>query len=180
MRKHRSAGDPDPGLARTPRKSGGSGTLPVPIGQNQIHMLRWVLIFLVVAIVAAIFGFTGIAAGAAEIAKIIFYLFLVLLVLEKSGVSWIDGPQARAPAVGVSRAGAGLGPVVRSLAADGVTAGVHRRRSQSNVPQARQKGASPAWSLAPHTPHVVPAGAALRAWRAISTISMPVGMAMMA
>lgn len=44
-------------------------------------MLRWVLIFLVVALIAAIFGFGGIAAGAASIAKIIFYIFLVLLVI---------------------------------------------------------------------------------------------------
>ena len=41
-------------------------------------MLKWALIFFVVAIVAALFGFTCIAAGAAEIAKILFFLFLVL------------------------------------------------------------------------------------------------------
>lgn len=33
-------------------------------------MLRWVLIFLVVAIIAGILGFSGIAGAAAEIAKI--------------------------------------------------------------------------------------------------------------
>jgi len=32
-------------------------------------MLRWALIFLVVALIAAVFGFGGIAAGAASIAK---------------------------------------------------------------------------------------------------------------
>ncbi len=37
-------------------------------------MLKWALIFFVVAIIAALFGFTGIAAGAAEIAKILFFL----------------------------------------------------------------------------------------------------------
>lgn len=31
-------------------------------------MLRWIVIFLVIAIIAAIFGFGGIAAGAADIA----------------------------------------------------------------------------------------------------------------
>jgi uncharacterized membrane protein YtjA (UPF0391 family) len=36
-------------------------------------MLRWTVIFLIVAIIAAIFGFGGIAAGAAGIAK-----FLIL------------------------------------------------------------------------------------------------------
>jgi uncharacterized membrane protein YtjA (UPF0391 family) len=45
-------------------------------------MLRWTVIFLVVAIIAAIFGFGGIAAGAAGIAKILFFIFLVLFVLS--------------------------------------------------------------------------------------------------
>jgi len=44
-------------------------------------MLRWALIFFVVAIVAAVFGFGGIAAGAAEIAKILFFIFLVVFVI---------------------------------------------------------------------------------------------------
>ena len=41
-------------------------------------MLRWSLIFFIVALIAALFGFTGIAEGAADIAKILFYIFLVL------------------------------------------------------------------------------------------------------
>jgi uncharacterized membrane protein YtjA (UPF0391 family) len=45
-------------------------------------MLRWTVIFLVVAIIAAIFGFTGIAAGAAAIAKILFYIFIVLFLIS--------------------------------------------------------------------------------------------------
>ncbi len=45
-------------------------------------MLRWTVIFLVVAIIAAIFGFGGIAAGAAGIAKFLFFLFLVLFILS--------------------------------------------------------------------------------------------------
>ena len=45
-------------------------------------MLRWTIIFLIVAIIAAIFGFGGIAAGAAGIAKILFFIFLVLFVLS--------------------------------------------------------------------------------------------------
>jgi uncharacterized membrane protein YtjA (UPF0391 family) len=43
-------------------------------------MLRWTVIFLVIAIVAALFGFTGIAAGAESIAKTIFFIFIVLVV----------------------------------------------------------------------------------------------------
>ncbi len=45
-------------------------------------MLRWTVIFLVIAIVAAIFGFGGIASGAASIAKILFFIFLVLFVIS--------------------------------------------------------------------------------------------------
>jgi len=48
-------------------------------------MLKWALIFAVIAVVAALFGFTGIAAGSAAIAKFLFVaaliIFLVLLVL---------------------------------------------------------------------------------------------------
>lgn len=45
-------------------------------------MLRWTIIFLVIAIIAAIFGFGNIAAGATQIAKILFFIFLVLFVLS--------------------------------------------------------------------------------------------------
>jgi len=52
-------------------------------------MLRWALIFLVVAILAAVLGFGGIAADAAWFARVLFYIFLVLfvvtLVLNKKG-----------------------------------------------------------------------------------------------
>lgn len=44
-------------------------------------MLRWAVIFLVVALIAAVFGFGGIAADAAWIAKILFFLFVILFVV---------------------------------------------------------------------------------------------------
>ncbi len=44
-------------------------------------MLRWSLIFFIVAIVAALFGFTGIATGAAAIAKILFTIFLAVFII---------------------------------------------------------------------------------------------------
>jgi len=44
-------------------------------------MLRWSLIFLIVALVAALFGFTGIAESAAGIAKILFFIFVALFVI---------------------------------------------------------------------------------------------------
>jgi uncharacterized membrane protein YtjA (UPF0391 family) len=53
-------------------------------------MLRFAIIFLIIALVAALFGFTGLAADAAWIAKIICIVFLILFV-----VSLILGPGRR-------------------------------------------------------------------------------------
>jgi len=55
-------------------------------------MLRYALIFFIVALVAALFGFGGIAAGATEIAKILFFVFVVLFV-----VSLVAGLVRRGP-----------------------------------------------------------------------------------
>ena len=44
-------------------------------------MLRYAIIFLVVALIAAVFGFGVIASEAAWIAKILFFLFLILFVV---------------------------------------------------------------------------------------------------
>jgi uncharacterized membrane protein YtjA (UPF0391 family) len=44
-------------------------------------MLRWALIFFIVALLSAVFGFTEIAAGAAWAAKALFFLFLVCFVV---------------------------------------------------------------------------------------------------
>ena len=41
-------------------------------------MLRWALIFLVIALIAAVLGFSGIAGAAAGMAKILFGLFLLV------------------------------------------------------------------------------------------------------
>ena len=54
--------------------------LPGPGPSKEKHMLKWALIFAVIALVAGLFGFTGIAAGAAGIAKILLVVFLVLFV----------------------------------------------------------------------------------------------------
>jgi len=45
-------------------------------------MLRWTLIFFIVALIAGILGFTDIAVAASGIAKILFFLFLILLVIS--------------------------------------------------------------------------------------------------
>jgi len=55
-------------------------------------MLRWAVVFLIVALVAAVFGFGGIAADSAWIAKILFFLFLVLFL-----VSLVLGGRAPSP-----------------------------------------------------------------------------------
>lgn len=45
-------------------------------------MLRYSIVFLVIALIAALFGFGVIASTAAGIAKILFFLFLVLFVVS--------------------------------------------------------------------------------------------------
>lgn len=44
-------------------------------------MLRWAIIFLVIALVAAIFGFGGIAAFSVDAARLLFVVFIVLFVI---------------------------------------------------------------------------------------------------
>jgi uncharacterized membrane protein YtjA (UPF0391 family) len=51
------------------------------IAQQEVVMLYWALIFLVVGLIAAALGFTNIAGGAFAIAKFIAGLFLVLFVI---------------------------------------------------------------------------------------------------
>ena len=41
-------------------------------------MLKWAIVFLIIAVVAGIFGFGGIADASATIAKVLFGIFLVL------------------------------------------------------------------------------------------------------
>ncbi|HHP7237951.1 DUF1328 domain-containing protein [Longibacter sp.] len=45
-------------------------------------MLRYALLFFIVAIIAAIFGFGGIAGTSAWVAKILVFVFLVLFVVS--------------------------------------------------------------------------------------------------
>jgi len=52
-------------------------------------MLRWAIIFLVVALIAAVFGFGGIAGEAAWIGKVLLAVFLILAL-----VSFVIGRRA--------------------------------------------------------------------------------------
>jgi uncharacterized membrane protein YtjA (UPF0391 family) len=54
---------------------------PAILAAQERQMLKWALIFAVIALVAGVFGFTGVAAGAAGIAKFLFFLFIALCVL---------------------------------------------------------------------------------------------------
>ena len=44
-------------------------------------MLRWAIIFLVVAIIAAVLGFGGIAGAATDIARVLALIFAVLFLV---------------------------------------------------------------------------------------------------
>ena len=44
-------------------------------------MLKWALVFAVIAVIAGLLGFTGIAAGFAVAAKTLAYIFLGLVVV---------------------------------------------------------------------------------------------------
>ena len=45
-------------------------------------MLRFALVFLVVALISALLGFTGIAGESMYIAKVLFFIFLVLFLVS--------------------------------------------------------------------------------------------------
>jgi Small integral membrane protein len=72
------------------RKWLGLGIESAPVDSGSSHeevsfMLRWALIFFIVALIAAVLGFTGIALAAAGVAKTLFYIFVVLFVLSLLG-----------------------------------------------------------------------------------------------
>lgn len=45
-------------------------------------MLRWALVFLIVALLAGLFGFTDVMGASYVIAKVLFFVFLILFVLS--------------------------------------------------------------------------------------------------
>ncbi|MBE7212554.1 MAG: DUF1328 domain-containing protein [Gluconacetobacter diazotrophicus] len=62
---------------------GPAGIPPAPASdETHVDLLRWTLIFLVIALIAAVFGFGGVAAGAATIGKVLFFVFIVLFVIS--------------------------------------------------------------------------------------------------
>ena len=59
-----------------------TGVLVMRHGQEEIPMLRWAFIFLVVGLIAGLLGFTGIAGASIGIAKFLFFLFLIAFVIS--------------------------------------------------------------------------------------------------
>jgi uncharacterized membrane protein YtjA (UPF0391 family) len=49
--------------------------------EQEMTILKWALIFLLVSIVAGIFGFTGISAASADVARFLFYVFVVIFLI---------------------------------------------------------------------------------------------------
>jgi uncharacterized membrane protein YtjA (UPF0391 family) len=46
-----------------------------------MFLLRWALLFLVIALIAAVFGFGGVAEGATDIARVLFFIFVAIFVV---------------------------------------------------------------------------------------------------
>jgi uncharacterized membrane protein YtjA (UPF0391 family) len=61
-------------------------------------MLKWAVIFLIIALVAGLLGFTGIAGAAVWIAEVLFFVFLaVFLILLIAGL--VTGHRPHPPTV---------------------------------------------------------------------------------
>lgn len=69
------------GFEEKARTSGLELASPMPSRDWRYDMLRWALIFLVVALIAGVLGFSGIAGTAANIAWILFVIALVLALI---------------------------------------------------------------------------------------------------
>lgn len=48
-------------------------------------MLKWTIVFFILAIIAGVFGFGGLATGFAFAAKILFFGFIALMILSLVG-----------------------------------------------------------------------------------------------
>lgn len=58
------------------------GTKRINAVEKRNLMLKWTIIFLVVALVAAVLGFAALAGTAAAIAKVLFLIFIVLFLVS--------------------------------------------------------------------------------------------------
>jgi uncharacterized membrane protein YtjA (UPF0391 family) len=67
---------------RLPALSAPASTTVSIISAGEIRMLRWSIIFFIIAIIAAVFGFGGVANDTAHIAKILAVIGIVLAVIS--------------------------------------------------------------------------------------------------
>lgn len=67
---------------RTDCRVAGALTAFVWAKKEGFIMLRYAIVFFIIALIAALFGFSGIAAGAVEIAKILFFIFVLLALVS--------------------------------------------------------------------------------------------------
>jgi uncharacterized membrane protein YtjA (UPF0391 family) len=49
--------------------------------EEDMTLLKWALICLLISLVAGAFGYTGLARGAGQLAKILFFIFLVVFII---------------------------------------------------------------------------------------------------
>ena len=74
---------PMSGICRAPSLYIGWGVVQLSCTEPGVRcvMLKWALIFFVIALIAAALGFTGVAGAAAGIAKFLFFLFVGIFVI---------------------------------------------------------------------------------------------------
>jgi uncharacterized membrane protein YtjA (UPF0391 family) len=51
------------------------------IRSNNMDLLVWAVVFLVIAVVAGAFGFTGVASAAKTVSKVLFAIFLIIFLI---------------------------------------------------------------------------------------------------
>src|SRR5437660_1774006 len=50
--------------------------------EEDTHVLRWALAFLIIAVIAAVFGFSGLAHDAAWVGQLLAFVFVVLFLIS--------------------------------------------------------------------------------------------------
>ena len=70
-------------------------------------MVRWAILFFIIALIAAVFGFTGLAGDAAWVGKVLLVVFLILAVV--SAVLGRGAPPAGWPGMNVDESISAIG-----------------------------------------------------------------------
>ena len=59
-------------------------------------VIKWSVVFFIIAILAAVLGFGGIAAGATDVARVLFFMFLAMFVISLIW-EWVIGKRSLPP-----------------------------------------------------------------------------------